>query len=167
MEVSSPSPVPAPRDQELWDELCGSGEDSQVAKAAFHTVAVAAGGCSTTGCSGCVGTETGAIPERDGNAEGAAEQGLRGEFSAPAGLCSSSPGPRRARRELSCPSLHKQWPPAPPRSRGEVAPFGEPLIGTEISGRFPSAPLSPDPVPTLRYRDALGGVWIQQVSIGT
>lgn len=54
----------------------------------------------------------------------------RVEFPARAGLCSGSPGSRRAREELSCPSLHKQRPPAPPRSRGEVTPSGEPLIGT-------------------------------------
>lgn len=54
----------------------------------------------------------------------------REELSARAGLCSGCPGPRRAREELGCPSLHKQRPPAPPRSRGEVTPLGEPLIGT-------------------------------------
>lgn len=47
-----------------------------------------------------------------------------------AGLCSGSPGSRRPRQELSCPSLHKQRPPSPPRCRGEVTPSGEPLIGT-------------------------------------
>lgn len=54
----------------------------------------------------------------------------REELSARAGLCPGSPASRRARRELSCPSLHQQRPPAPPRSRGEVTPLGEPLIGT-------------------------------------
>lgn len=69
---------------------------------------------------------SGAI-QGDGNAEAAAE---RVELSARAGLCSGSPGPRRAREELSCPFLHQQPPAAPPRSRGELTPLGEPLIGT-------------------------------------
>lgn len=154
--MSSPTLCPS-GDQELLDELCGSGEDSQVAKAAFHSQ-WQQGGCSSTaapGCSGCVGMD----PERsrgDGDAEAAAE----GAVQCPGRALLRLPGPRRAGEELSCPSLHKQRPPAPPRCRGELAPLGEPLIGTWISGRFPSAPLSPDPVTALPYSDALGGVWI-------
>lgn len=108
MEVSSPTLCPHARpsgDQELLDELCGSGEDSQVAKAAFHSQWQQEGrGCVLR----CVGKDAGAI-QRDANAEDAAEQGLRwgcggeGGTQCPGRALLRCPGPGRARQGLGCP----------------------------------------------------------------